>query len=226
MNNIVEKALDFAKKCHSGDNSGHDFEHVLRVLHNAELILKSENNCDAIAVKVGAILHDVDDYKIDKNGHKVDTFLKENCDNIEFNNKIKKIIETISFSSSGSNPNFDMLEQKIVSDADKLDAMGAMGVCRAVIYSAVTNRELFNNNELPKEHLTQEEYKNKMRKGNHTINHFFDKLLKLKGAIQTKSGRIEAQKRHDFMVSFLEQFFIEVKADKCWFDLLDNFRQK
>lgn len=225
-NNIVEKALEFAKKCHCKDNSGHDFEHILRVLHNAEVILKGEKDCDEIAVKMGAILHDVDDYKVDKNGHKVEAFLKENCDDKELSNKVKKIVETISFSSSGSNPDFDMIEQKIVSDADKLDAMGAMGVCRAVIYSAVTNRKLFDNDELPKDNLSYEEYKDKMRKGNHTINHFFDKLLKLKGAMQTKTGKLEAKKRHKFMISFLEQFFVEVKADKCWFDLLDKFRQK
>lgn len=225
MNNIVEKSLEFAKRCHSGDNSGHDFEHVLRVLHNAEVILKEETGCDITAVKMAAILHDVDDYKLDKNGHKVEAFLQENCEDKQLRSKVKKIVETISFSSSGSNPNFDMIEQKIVSDADKLDAMGAMGVCRAVIYSAVTNRVLFDNNELPRDNLSKEEYKDKTRKGNHTINHFFDKLLKLKGAMQTETGKIEAQKRHDFMISFLEQFFSEVKADKCWFDLLEQFRQ-
>ncbi len=133
--------------------------------------------------------------------------------------KVLDVIGAISFSKSGSAPRFDTLEQKIVSDADKLDAMGAIGVCRTVMYSAATGRTLFNAAEFPDENLTPEEYKNKNRRGNHSINHFFDKLLKLKGAMQTETGRREAERRHRFMVAFLEEFFEEVNAPQ-WAEYL------
>lgn len=99
-----------------------------------------------------------------------------------------------------------MIEQAVVSDADKLDAMGAVGVCRTVMYSAATGRKLFDEAEFPKENLTAAEYKDKSRAGNHSINHFFDKLLKLKGAMRTAAGKREAERRHAFMAEFLQEF--------------------
>jgi uncharacterized protein len=154
-------------------------------------------------------LHDIDDYKLGENSHKVDKFLDENCDDVELKEKVRKVVNTISFSKSGDKPNFDMIEQKIVSDADKLDAIGAIGVCRAVIYSAVTKRALFNNEHKPKEKLSIEEYMNKEREENHTINHFYEKLLKLKDLMNTNTAKEIAQKRHKFMEDFLNEFYSE-----------------
>lgn len=223
MEYIVNKALEFAKECHGGDCSGHDYEHILRVLANVEKMLEQMPDADKTVARLGAILHDIDDYKLGENSHKVDKFLDENCDDVEQKEKVRKVVNTISFSKSGDKPNFDMIEQKIVSDADKLDAIGAIGVCRAVIYSAVTKRALFNNEHKPKEKLSIEEYMNKEREENHTINHFFDKLLKLRSAMQTEVGRCEAERRHRFMVAFLNEFFDEVSADDEWYNLLKNF---
>lgn len=223
MKSIVNKALEFAKECHGGDCSGHDYEHILRVLSNVEKMLEQMPQADATLARLGAILHDVDDYKLGKNSHKVDKFLDEYCSDVELKEKVRKVVNTISYSKSGDKPNFDMIEQKIVSDADKLDAMGAIGVCRAVIYSAVTKRALFDNEQKPKEKLSQEEYMNKNREENHTINHFFDKLLKLRSAMQTEVGRKEAERRHKFMIAFLTQFFDEVSADISWYERLKKF---
>ena len=180
-------------------------------------------DADKTVARLGAILHDIDDYKLGANTHKVDKFLDENCDDEFLKEKVRKVVNTISFSKSGDKPNFDMIEQKIVSDADKLDAIGAIGVCRAVIYSAVTKRALFNNEQKPREKLSQEEYMNKNREENHTINHFFDKLLKLRSAMQTEVGRKEAERRHKFMRAFLTQFFDEVSADISWYERLKKF---
>ena len=223
MKSIVNKALEFAKECHGGDCSGHDYEHILRVLASVEKMLEQMPEADATLARLGAILHDIDDYKLGENSHKVDKFLDEYCFDVELKEKVRKVVNTISYSKSGDKPNFDMIEQKIVSDADKLDAMGAIGVCRAVIYSAVTKRSLFDNEQKPKEKLSQEEYMNKNREENHTINHFFDKLLKLRSAMQTEVGRKEAERRHKFMIAFLTQFFDEVSADISWYERLKNF---
>lgn len=223
---IVEKALKFARECHGGDCSGHDFEHILRVLANAERILAAENAvADELVVRLATILHDVDDYKLGSDGHRAERFLRENDVEERVRERVLEVIGAISFSKSGSSPKFQTIEQKIVSDADKLDAMGAIGVCRTVMYSAATGRALFNAAEFPNEHLTPEEYKNKNRKGNHSINHFFEKLLKLKNAMQTDAGRKEAEKRHLFMVLFLKQFFDEVGAEK-WLEYLQNFESE
>lgn len=221
MDDIISRALDYAKACHGGDCSGHDFEHVMRVLKNAERILAEETGADSLVVRLAAILHDVDDYKLGSDGMRVQKFLQENNVAKDVADKMLEVIGVISFSNSGSAPQFKMIEQKIVSDADKLDAMGAIGVCRTVMYSAATGRPLFNAAEFPDEYLTPEEYKNKNRKGNNSINHFFDKLLKLKGAMQTEAGRREAERRHQFMVLFLEEFFNEVGATQ-WVDYLQK----
>ncbi len=219
MDGIIEKALDFARACHSGDCSGHDFAHIERVLKNAERLLAGESGVDGLVVKLAAILHDVDDYKLGASGERAKQFLAENNVPQDVAARVLEVIGVISFSKSGSTPRFELPEQKIVSDADKLDAMGAIGVCRTVMYSVATGRELFNAAEFPTEHLTPEEYKDKNRRGNHSINHFFDKLLRLKGAVQTETGRREAERRHLFMVAFLEEFFEEMGAVE-WLEYL------
>lgn len=219
MDDIISRALDYAKTCHDGDCSGHDFEHILRVLKNAERILAEETGADSLVVRLAAILHDVDDYKLGSDGMRVQKFLQENNVEKDVREKVLEVIWAISFSKSGCSPQFEMIEQKIVSDADKLDAMGAIGVCRTVMYSAATGYQLFNAVEFPDENLTSEEYKNKNRKANHSINHFFDKLLKLKGAMQTETGKRESERRHKFMVLFLEEFFEETGAVK-WLEYL------
>lgn len=217
---VIEKALVFAKECHGGDCSGHDFEHILRVLANVDRILVVESvAADELVVRLATILHDVDDYKLGSDGHRAERFLCENGVEKSVRERVLEVIEAISFSKSGSSPKFKTMEQKIVSDADKLDAMGAIGVCRTVMYSVATGRTLFNAAEFPNEHLTLEEYKNKNRKGNHSINHFFEKLLKLKNAMQTEAGRQEASRRHRFMILFLEEFFVETGAVQ-WLEYL------
>ena len=219
---LIKKALEFVCECLKSDNSGHDIEHIKRVVENAKLIIKGEKGADYDVVILAAILHDVDDYKLRGSGDNLERFFKINNVDEKLREKRRVVVESISFSKSGDNPNFEMIEQKIVSDADKLDAMGAIGVCRTIMYSVSTNRALFDNDELPEENLSKEEYKDKNRKGNHSINHFFDKLLKLKGAMQTETGKIEAQKRHDFMVEFLGEFFREVGAKENWYSILEK----
>ena len=213
----------FVEECLNNDNSGHDVEHIKRVVKNVIQILRFEKEADERVVLLAAILHDVDDYKLGGDGGNLERFFYDNDVDDDLRNKVRKVIDSISFSKSGEKPKFETIEEKIVSDADKLDAMGAVGICRTVMYSVATNRCLFVDDELPVRDLSKEEYKNKDRKGNHSINHFFDKLLKLKGAMQTDEGRKLAEKRHRFMVEFLREFFEEVEAKKEWQERLSEF---
>jgi len=222
---IINKAYNFAKDYHSKDTSGHDFEHIKRVYANVCSLLNTKNTqtgCDEFIVKMSAILHDVDDRKLNTDGKNTLRFLESI--NLE-KAKIEQILSTInstSFSKSGCNPQFETNEMKILSDADKLDAIGAIGICRAIMFGVSKNRSLFDENIFPKSNLTKEEYKNLSRDENNTINHFFDKLLKLKNAMQTDAGKNEAQRRHVFMVDFLKQFFKEQNLEN-WQEYLENY---
>lgn len=212
MQDIIEKTYQFAKEYHTKDNSGHDFEHIQRVYANVLKLIENENMVDEFIVKISALLHDVDDHKLNTDGKNTLRFLQSI--NLE-EEKINFILETIgaiSFSKSGANPNFKTLEMKLLSDADKLDAMGAIGICRTIIFGASKNRPLFYDNIFPGSGDVND----------HAINHFFDKLLKLKGAMQTEVGKLEAQNRHEFMIAFLRQFFEEQKLDK-WKQYLDDY---
>ena len=206
---IIDLTYNFAKKYHSQDNSGHDFEHIKRVYSNACLLLKQTPQCNEFVVKMSALLHDVDDRKLGTDGNNTLKFLQTlDMDEVI----IKQILDTInaiSFSKSGDNPNFLTVEMKLLSDADKLDAIGAIGICRAIMFGTSRNAKFFDENIFPQTNLTKDEYKDLTRTSNNTINHFFDKLLKLKDAMKTDIGKKEAQKRHEFMILFLEQFFQE-----------------
>lgn len=219
---IIKKTYEFAKNYHSNDSSGHDFEHIERVYKNACLLLKEAPQADSFIVKMSALLHDVDDHKLNTDGQNTLRFLQSLDLEPKLIDNILKTIETISFSTSGSNPEFETIEMELLSDADKLDAIGAIGTCRAIIFGASKGRPLFDEAIFPKENLSKQEYKDLTRKENHTINHFFDKLLKLKKAMQTDMGKKEAQKRHAFMVTFLNQFFEEQNVTE-WQNHLSNY---
>ncbi len=224
-NDVVKDTIDFVASVHMNDNSGHDFDHVMRVYGNACELLKNCKDADNFVVEMSALLHDVDDRKINPQGGMVEKYIERANLSEKDSINIMNVINSISFSKSGSKPEFDTIEQKIVSDADKLDAIGAIGAIRTIAYGLASGRELFNKEIFPDENLTKEEYKNPNRKTNNTINHFFDKLLKLKGAMQTEAGRQEAQKRHDFMVCFLRQFFAEQQLSD-WLEYLDKYENR
>lgn len=213
---ILSKTYQFAKEYHSKDNSGHDFEHIKRVYANMNTLLDNEPKADAFICKMSALLHDVDDHKLKTDGKVAERFLNTLGLDKEIISAILKTINAISFSKSGANPNFETIEMKLLSDADKLDAMGAIGICRALNFGFFYNRPIFNENEFP----GQENNDNQ-----HTINHFFAKLLRLKGAMQTGVGKKEALKRHKFMVEFLEEFFAEQNLDN-WQTFLKKYLEQ
>lgn len=222
---LLSEIYAFAQNYHSKDKSGHGFDHIRRVYENACRLLEKEKKADTFVVKAAALLHDVDDHKLGGNGNQAQNFLQSLNLPADKMNKILAVIKSVGFSESGSSPDFASIEQALVSDADKLDAMGAIGICRTLVFGASRGGEMFNEMIFPKENLSKEEYKNLNRKENNSINHFFDKLLKLKNAIKSEAARAEAQKRHDYMVGFLREFFAEQNL-AAWNDYLTEYLEK
>ncbi len=225
MEHIIDKTYEFAKNFHARDHSGHDFDHIKRVYFNAQKILETEPEADSFIVLMSALLHDIDDHKMGTDGNETQRFLSALDLDKQTIHKILSTVCAIGFSKSGAAPEFETLEQKIVSDADKLDAMGTMGILRTIQFSITINRPLFNRDIFPEENLTPAVYNDMNRATNTAINHFFDKLLKLKNALQTESGKALGQQRHAFMVDFLRHFFAENNCPD-WQDYLTAYLQK
>ena len=214
----------------SGDNTGHGFEHIKRVFDLAVDIAKTEN-ADIEVVGLAALLHDVDDYKLFGQESADDlTNARNIMDKYNINdvvkNKVYDIIAHMGYSNAmkGIRPN--TLEGKIVSDADMLDAIGACGTIRCLTYAlARCDTVVFDELVFPDINMSAEEYKKPNRKSDNFINHFFEKLLKLKYMMFTQSGKQEAEKRHKIMVDFLFAFFREQKLDN-WLNYLQEFEKQ
>ena len=193
---------------------GHDWFHIERVYKNALLIAEEEDvNLDIIAL--GALLHDIADAKFHQGDEtvgpkKAQQFLQQqNVESATIEHVIK-IIENISFKGGNFQQQFHSKELAIVQDADRLDALGAIGIARTFNYGGFKNRKLYDPAIAPKLNMTKEEYK---KGDNPTINHFYEKLLLLKDRMNTQKGKQIAQERHLFMEKFLEQFYAEWDAN-------------
>lgn len=225
MEKILERTYNFSKKHHTQDKSGHDFNHILRVYKNACLLLNDYPEADSFIVKMGALLHDIDDRKLNPNQHQTKTFLKTLSLKKSLIDKILSTIEAIDFGKTGDNPHFKTIEEALLFDSDKLDAIGAIGICRTILFGCYANLKLFDENIFPNLKLSKEEYKKIQRINNTTINHFFDKLLRIKNIMQTETGKKEAIKRHDFMIRFLIEYFEEMNTPK-WLNFLNKYNAR
>jgi len=189
---------------------GHDWFHIERVYKNALLIAEEEDvNLDIIAL--GALLHDIADAKFHQGDEtvgpkKAQQFLQQQNVEPATIEQVIKIIENISFKGGNFQQQFHSKELAIVQDADRLDALGAIGIARTFNYGGFKNRKLYDPAIAPKLNMTKEEYK---KGDNPTINHFYEKLLLLKDRMNTQKGKQIAQERHLFMEKFLEQFYAE-----------------
>lgn len=207
---VIEKTINFVKKQLENAESGHNWFHMERVYNNALLIAKNET-CNLEVVQLAALLHDIADSKFHDGdetvGPKVasDFLTSENVSK-ETINHVVKIIENISFKGGNFEKQFTSKELEIVQDADRLDAIGAIGIARTFNYGGFKNREIYNPEIEPNLKMSKEEYKNSTAP---TINHFYEKLLLLKDKMNTESGKRIAQQRHEFMETFLEQFYNE-----------------
>jgi uncharacterized protein len=207
---IINKTILFVKAKLENAEGGHDWFHIERVYKNALLIADGEV-CDANVVKLGALLHDIADSKFhDGNetlGPKVAReFLASNDVDEASIQHVINIIENVSFKGGNTEKLFSSIELDIVQDADRLDAIGAIGIARAFNYGGFKNRPLHNPNIAPKLHMSKEEYKNSQAP---TINHFYEKLLLLKDKMNTETGKQIAKERHRYMEGFLSQFYAE-----------------
>lgn len=207
---IIEHTIRFVKEQLKNAEGGHDWFHIERVYKNALLIAEGED-CDVTVVKLGALLHDIADSKFHNGDESVGpktarTFLEAQNVTEETILHVIAIIENISFKGGNFEQQFRSKELEIVQDADRLDALGAIGIARTFNYGGFKNRTLYNPEIAPKLFQSKEEYK---KSDAPTINHFYEKLLLLKDKMNTETGKKIAKKRHDFMIHFLAQFYAE-----------------
>jgi uncharacterized protein len=207
---IIQKTETFVKQMLQNAESGHDWWHILRVWNNAKLIAQTEK-VDLLIVELAALLHDIADSKFHNGDEEIGPktagdFLKSIEVDAEVIEHVQQIIRNISFKSSFGSAGFSSEEMKVVQDADRLDAIGAIGIARAFTYGGFKNREMYNPEIAPDFNLTKEAYKNSTAP---TINHFYEKLLLLKDLMNTKTAQKIASERHAFMENYLEQFAAE-----------------
>ncbi|WP_069659536.1 HD domain-containing protein [Arcticibacter eurypsychrophilus] len=207
---IISKTVDFVKNSLQNAESGHDWWHIERVWKNTQLLLKTETG-DHLIAELAALLHDIADAKFHNGDEEIGPATARNflqslalSENIVYH--VEQIIRHISFKSSFGPVSYSSMEMKIVQDADRLDAIGAIGIARAFTYGGYKNRQLYNPEIAPNLNQTKEEYKNSTAP---TLNHFYEKLLLLKDKMNTASGKTIANQRHEFMEGYLKQFHAE-----------------
>ena len=205
-NEALLNTRNFVKEFHTHDTTGHDWWHVNRVTHLALQIARREN-ADLFLVEMAALLHDIDDWKLGNQGpSKTKAFLDSTQLPASVVDAILSIIAEVSFKGAGVETPTRTVESSCVQDADRLDAMGAIGIARAFTYGGSKNRSLYEPSMEPVMHGSFQEYQTSQ---SHTINHFYEKLLLLKDRINTSTGKAMAEERHRFMEQYLDQFFRE-----------------
>lgn len=208
------------KKKFMGEGSGHDWWHIYRVWNTAKTIAAGEESgtedstaqsVNHLVVELAALLHDIADYKFHEGdetiGGKVSREWLESI-GVEGDiiDQVVYIVDNVSFKGGGDSKKMQSLEGKIVQDADRLDSMGAMGIARCFAYGGFRNQEIYNPEIAPRLGMSKEEYKN--HRGTQ-INHFYEKLLLLKDLMNTQTARKLAKQRHQFMETYLAEFFAE-----------------
>ncbi len=210
MQATIQKTIDFVQRTLANAEAGHDWFHIERVFKTAQTINQQENG-DELVVAFAALLHDIADPKFNNGDEELGpnmaaSFLASIAVDAEVIAHVKLIIQNMSFKNSFDGASFTSKEMQIVQDADRLDAIGAIGIARAFTYGGFKNRVLYDPAILPEEHLTKESYKNTTAP---TINHFYEKLLLLKDMMNTDAGKAIATERHNFMLLYLDHFYKE-----------------
>uniref|UniRef100_UPI00404B3224 HD domain-containing protein n=1 Tax=Flavobacterium sp. TaxID=239 RepID=UPI00404B3224 len=208
--NIIDATILFVKNELQNAEAGHDWFHIERVYKNALQIATTED-CDIAVVKLGALLHDIADSKFHQGDEtlgplKAKAFLESQNVDATLQNHVIQIIENISYRGGNKKSDFSSKELAIVQDADRLDALGAIGIARTFHYGGFKNRLIYDPSIAPVLNRSVESYKNNE---DPTINHFYEKLLLLKDKMNTQTGKELAEKRHVFMERFLSQFYAE-----------------
>jgi len=207
---IVEKTKNFVRETLEHAEGGHDWWHIHRVWINAKRIAQSEK-ANLLVVELAALLHDIADSKFHGGDEEIGPatagkYLQGINVSEDIVEHVQQIIRHISFKAGFDTKTFHSKELDIVQDADRLDAIGAIGIARAFSYGGFKGREIYNPEVAPNLNMSKEEYKNSTAP---TINHFYEKLLLLKDKMNTVAGRELAQQRHHFMMMYLDQFYLE-----------------
>lgn len=207
---VIKKAAEFAKKTLDGETTGHDWWHVYRVWQTAKHIGNNEK-ADMFVVELSALLHDIADWKFYGGDETVGPktaaawLTKQKIDQIIID-QVYEIILTMSFKGAGVKTKMNHIEGMIVQDADRLDALGAIGIARAFAYGSSKNRQIYNPKIKPVQHRSATQYKTP---DGTSINHFYEKLLLLKDRMNTKTGKKLAVEKHKFMEEYLKRFYKE-----------------
>lgn len=215
MNNLIDITKAFVKAQLAQAEGGHDWFHIERVYNNAMLIAQGEA-CDLLVVQLGALLHDIADSKFHDGDETVGPsmawqFLAAQNVPEETIIHVVNIIENISFKGGNHEMKFHSVELDIVQDADRLDALGAIGIARTFNYGGFKNRALYDPSIALNLSMDKEEYKASQAP---TLNHFYEKLLLLKDRMNTQTGKKIAVGRHEFMERYLRQFYAEWNGEK------------
>jgi len=209
MKEIIKKTELYVQGVLGSDSSGHDWYHIDRVRKNALYIAESENKGDRFIIEKAALLHDIPDEKLNFSKEAGEKKLADFIGSLELEQQIKdnivEIIDTISF-KGGKETKLMSKEAEIVQDSDRIDAIGAIGIARTFAFGGKKGQPLYDPKINVREMMTEEEY----RKGkSSSVHHFYEKLLKLKDRLNTKTAKEMAEKRHQFMEKFLDEFYSE-----------------
>lgn len=212
---IIKQTIAFVKQSLQGAEGGHDWWHIERVHNNTKAIAATEP-VNMFIAELGTLLHDIADSKFhdgDENigPQKAKEFLQSLSVDEKVIDHVENIIRNISFKGGNITTTFSSVELSVVQDADRLDAMGAIGIARAFNYGGFKNREIYNPAITPDMQMDKEVYK---KSNAPTLNHFYEKLLLLKDRMNTTTGKKMAAERHAFMEKYLEQFYGEWNGSK------------
>jgi uncharacterized protein len=207
---LIDQTVIFVKNTLKNAEGGHDWWHINRVWNNAKLIAETET-ADRLTVEIAALLHDIADSKFNNGDEELGPkmagdFLRSAGADEGLVEHVGQIIRHMSFKSGFDQQSFRSIELDVVRDADRLDALGAIGIARAFNYGGFKGREIYNPDIQPNLNMTKAEYKNSNAP---SINHFYEKLLLLKDKMATKTGKELAEQRHEFMLGYLKQFYAE-----------------
>jgi len=209
-NQLIQNTISFVKQTLANAEGGHDWFHIERVWKNA-ILIASEEKVDLEIVELAALLHDIADSKFHRGDeeigpHTARKFLEAQGLKQDRIQQVVDIVRHISFKGGNENLGYNSPELSVVQDADRLDAIGAIGIARAFNYGGFKARGIYDPDILPNLSMSKEEYKNS---SSPTLNHFYEKLLLLADRMNTVTGKKLAKKRHRFLEKFLEQFYKE-----------------
>lgn len=208
--NLIQTTANWVKTKLAGEGSGHDWWHIYRVWQTAKTIGQAEK-ANLLVVELAALLHDIADYKLhggdeELGGKVAREWLEAQAADPKVINQVVHIVDHISFKGGAEANKIQSLEGRVVQDADRLDSLGAIGIARCFTYGGHKGREIYNPEIKPKVNMNKEEYK---KNSGPSLNHFYEKLLKLKDLMNTTTGQKLAAGRHQYLEAYLEQFYAE-----------------